>query len=270
MNEELFLEIFEKVKTEENCVSVLKELILKLALRGKLSLQSSNNRDVTKLLIEIDKTRTSMKKKDRFDYSLLSKEEKWPFEIPKHWEWAHLGRICDFGTGKTPPRAETKYWQDGEINWVSISDINHGSKILQTKEKVTTSAKAEVFKEEPLPVHTIIMSFKLTIGKICRLGIPAYTNEAIIWLKPYNLNLENFLFISLPLMAQLGDTKAAVKGATLNRDSISRIKIPLPPLEEQKEIVDIVDTLVSLCNQLETNLEKEKIIKSDLLKALLA
>ena len=267
MNQEQFLEIFEKVKGEKKSLEILRELILNLGLKGRLSLQNKG-KNVDTLVDEIDKSRRPMKKADRYDYSQISTYEDWLFQIPTHWKWVHLGRICDFGAGRTPARPETKYWQDGKLNWVSISDINHGGMIFRTAEKVTDIAKKEVFKAEPLPVGTVIMSFKLTIGKICRLGVPAYTNEAIVWLKPYHQELINFLFVFLPLMAKQGKTKAAVKGATLNRNSISKIQIPLPPLEEQKYIVAKVDELMALCDQLEASLDSEEAIKADLLKSL--
>ena len=95
------------------------------------------------------------------------------------------------------------------------------------------------------------MSFKLTIGKIARLGVPAFHNEAIISIRPHLAELDAYLFKVLPQFARQGDTKGAIKGATLNRDSISNILIPLPPLAEQHRIVAKVDELMALCDRLE-------------------
>src|SRR5450759_558028 len=89
----------------------------------------------------------------------------------------------------------------------------------QTKETVSKKAREQVFGSEPEPPGTIIMSFKLTIGKIARLGIPAFHNEAIISIKPHLADLKAYLFKALPQFARQGDTKGAIKGATLNRDS---------------------------------------------------
>ena len=95
------------------------------------------------------------------------------------------------------------------------------------------------------------MSFKLTIGKIARLGIAAFHNEAIISVRPHFPELDGYLFKVLPQFARQGDTKGAIKGATLNRASISNILLPLPPLAEQKRIVAKVDELMALCDQLD-------------------
>ena len=95
------------------------------------------------------------------------------------------------------------------------------------------------------------MSFKLTIGKIARLGIPAFHNEAIISIRPHLADLDPYLFKVLPAFARQGDTKGAIKGATLNRNSISNILLPLPPLAEQQRIVAKIDALMALCDRLE-------------------
>jgi type I restriction enzyme, S subunit len=104
---------------------------------------------------------------------------------------------------------------------------------------------------EPEPPETIIVSFKLTIGKIARLGISAFHNEAITSIRPHLADPDPYLFKVLPEFARRGDTKGAIKGATLNRDSISNILLPLPPLAEQHRIVAKVDELMGLCDRLE-------------------
>ncbi len=95
------------------------------------------------------------------------------------------------------------------------------------------------------------MSFKLTIGKISRLDIPAYHNEAIISIRPHLPDIDAYLFKFLPQFARQGHTKGAIKGATLNRQSLSNILLPLPPLAEQHRIVAKVDELMVHCDQLE-------------------
>ena len=83
------------------------------------------------------------------------------------------------------------------------------------------------------------MSFKLTVGKVSLLGIDAYHNEAIISIYPFVDNdaiITNYLFCILPLISQSGQTKTAIKGNTLNSESLDALMIPLPPLREQERI----------------------------------
>ena len=105
----------------------------------------------------------------------------------------------------------------------------------------------------------MIMSFKLTIGKIGRLGIPAYHNEAIISIRPHVADLDPHPFRTSPMFARQGKTKGRIKGQTLNRKSISNILLPLPPLAEQHRIVAKVDELMALCDRLvKARAEREK------------
>ena len=81
-------------------------------------------------------------------------------------------------------RNDTSFWNTGDHAWVSIADMEDGSVLTATKETVSNKAREKVFGSDPKPPGTIIMSFKLTIGKIARLGIPAFHNEAIISIWP--------------------------------------------------------------------------------------
>ncbi|HEU6998971.1 TPA: restriction endonuclease subunit S, partial [Streptococcus pneumoniae] len=103
------------------------------------------------------------------------------------------------------------------------------------------------------PKGTLLMSFKLSIGKVAILDIPATHNEAIISIFPY-ANKENiirdYLMIFLPLISTLGDSKDAIKGKTLNSTSISELLIPISNHEEMKRIIFKVDLLFQKVSQL--------------------
>ena len=103
-----------------------------------------------------------------------------PFEIPDSWEWVRFSTLVNFSMGKTPPRKETEYWENPIYPWVSIADMPADGTVLSTKEKVNHSAADNTFKSGISPIGTLIMSFKLTVGKVSILGIDAYNNEAII------------------------------------------------------------------------------------------
>lgn len=142
--------------------------------------------------------------------------------------------------GKTPPRGEQVYWSNGTHDWVSISDMVEEGIIKTVKEKVSDMAVNEIFKYRPSPKGSLLMSFKLTVGRTSILGIDAYHNEAIITIVLYvdvdNI-FRNYLFHILPTISLSGDSKDAIKGKTLNNKSLNSLLIPLPPLLEQKRIV---------------------------------
>ena len=102
------------------------------------------------------------------------------------------------------------------------------------------------------------MSFKLTVGKVSILGMDAFHNEAIISIYPFcdvNRVITNYLFATLPLLSQNGNTKTAIKGATLNSDSLDALLIPVPPIKEQIRICEKIKALKNILS-IYTNLEQ--------------
>jgi type I restriction enzyme S subunit len=173
-------------------------------------------------------------------------DDEMPFEIPQSWNWCRLSTIATRTIGKTPPRGEHRYWSNGLINWVSISDMNEYRPITRTKEKISKEAFDELFHRRISQSGSLLMSFKLTVGRTSILGIDAVHNEAIITIIPFideNYKFRNYLKYLLPIVSNLGDFKDAIKGKTLNNNSIANLLIPLPPINEQKRIVDKIELL---------------------------
>ena len=254
MNADRLLAFYERIADAPYAITRLRRFILNLAVRGQLVEQDPNDEPASELLKRIATKKARLvktrKTKSRDVLNGVNSDE-FPFGIPAAWCWVRFGNIADYSAGRTPSRNEPSFWNSGDRAWVSIADMKDGETLTSTKETVTKKAARQVFGAEPEQVGTIIMSFKLTIGKIARLGIPAYHNEAIISIRPYVSDLDSHLFKVLPIFARQGNTKGAIKGATLNRKSISNILIPLPPLAEQHRIVAKVDKLMALCDRLE-------------------
>jgi type I restriction enzyme S subunit len=168
------------------------------------------------------------------------------FDLPYNWCWCRFSNIVSMTIGKTPARGEQTYWINGKYNWVSISDMVDGGTISTTKEKVSDLAVKEIFSAPISEKGSLLMSFKLSIGKTSILDIDAYHNEAIITIRPVidkEYAMRNYLFKVLPLIANLGESKDAIKGKTLNSKSLANLLIPLPPLQEQQRIIEQVNIL---------------------------
>ena len=150
--------------------------------------------------------------------------------------------------GKTPPRKNEIYWGNPQYPWISIADMIADGHIEITKEKINQYSADHLFSSIS-PEGTLIMSFKLTIGRVSILDIDAYHNEAIISIFPFldkDNCLRNYLFLVLPYITQFGNSKKAIKGRTLNSKSLDNLLIPLPPVEEQKRIVDKMGKIIAL------------------------
>ena len=151
--------------------------------------------------------------------------------------------------GKTPPRGESKYWADGAYPWVSISDMNSSGHIKSTKEKISSAAATTLMGNNISHIGDLLMSFKLTVGKTAILDIDAFHNEAIITIAQYyddNNIVRDYLFNILPVISNLGDSKEAIKGKTLNSQSLFNLLIPLPPMHEQQRIVQKITEIQKL------------------------
>ncbi len=147
--------------------------------------------------------------------------------------------------GKTPARGDVRYWSNVTKPWVSISDMADYGHINNTKEKISNAA-ASTLMGCISPIGSLLMSFKLTVGRTSILDIEAYHNEAIISIYPYiddEYALRDFLFYTLPILSNMGDSKDAIKGKTLNSKSLNSLLIPLPPLKEQRHIINKLEEL---------------------------
>ncbi|MCW7487789.1 restriction endonuclease subunit S [Leptospira meyeri] len=151
---------------------------------------------------------------------------------------SRLEEICEISIGRTPSRNSKEYWGSG-YKWVSISDMK-SEVITQTKEEITEKAVSSLNCKK-IPAGTLLMSFKLSIGKLAFAGTELYTNEAIasLIIRDETILNNKFLFFALKQMKFSGGNQA-VMGVTLNSKSLASIQIPLPPLPEQIAIANIL------------------------------
>ena len=257
-------------KLDSDFAIQLKKSILQYAIQGKLVPQIESEESASILLEKIQQEKLrlvkegKLKKKD-LDNSVIFKgddnkyfekkgnevvciDDEIPFEIPDSWEWVRFKNLVQFSLGKTPERVDSTYWNPNDCPWVSIADMEDKTTLLKTKECISQKALKEKFGNTYSPIGTLIMSFKLTIGKVSILGIDAVHNEAIISIFPL-VSDENitrdYLFNFLSIITGYTASTDAIKGATLNSKKISEMLVPLPPLQEQKRIVKALDNVLA-------------------------
>lgn len=157
-----------------------------------------------------------------------------------------LEKLCEINIGRTPSRNRSEYWGLG-YPWLSIADMNQGRDLEITKENITDLAVREC-KCRPVPVGTVLLSFKLSIGKVGISRISLFTNEAIAALpiRDSNKLSSDYLYWALQSIDLKCGLDRAAKGLTLNKAKLADVEIPIPPLSDQKRIADILDRAEAL------------------------
>jgi len=169
-----------------------------------------------------------------------------------------LEELFTLQMGKTPSRSNAEYWDSPDQKWISISDLSKCDKyICETKEYISDKA-IEESGISLIPENTVIMSFKLSIGKVAITSEPMYSNEAIMSFRDKHVAelMPDYVYYLLLGQDWEQGTNKAVMGKTLNKATLSKIKVNIHSLDVQKSIVSILDTLQSIITHRRTQLEK--------------
>ena len=180
-------------------------------------------------------------------------------------EKVRVSDAFDLQMGKTPSRKNLDYWRDGDHDWVSIADLGSFDKFVgKTKERINDlGVKDSGIKLAP--ANTVIMSFKLSLGKTAITVDPVYTNEAIMAFidkGTYPVDV-NFMYHQCKAKDWTSGTNTAVMGKTLNKKTLGQALICLPPLGVQKEIAGQLDFISVQIAQAEKQLSRlDQLVKS--------
>ena len=160
-----------------------------------------------------------------------------PFDIPESWEWVRLGNIGDWGSGATPNRTTPEYY-NGNIPWLKTGDLNDNY-ITDIPETITELALAKTSVRLNPIGSVLIAMYGATIGKLGILKIPATTNQACCACVPFTDIYNEFLFYFL-MSQKVAFVKRGEGGAqpNISKEKIVSTLMPLPPVAEQKRIVE--------------------------------
>lgn len=159
-------------------------------------------------------------------------------------EWHKLGDVVKIQMGNTPKTDNSNYWDNGTNLWLSVAEMDNNV-ITDTKKKITDFAIQDLNMDwRKVSRGTVMMSFKLSIGKMAIAGADLYTNEAIAaFTEPQpNINTK-FLYYWFMRNPPVNKSYGSFGGGNLNKDSLNALKIPIPSLEVQNETVAELDEL---------------------------
>jgi type I restriction enzyme S subunit len=180
-------------------------------------------------------------------------------------KYEKLGDLCEIRIGRTPDRSKQEYWGIG-YPWVSISDMK-SKFVSETKEQITDIAVNEK-NCKIIKKGTLLLSFKLSIGKLAFAGTDLYSNEAIASLNLKSNQIFNeYLYYALKFIPFVGSNIAA-KGKTLNSTSLKNLKIPIPETyEDQVRIANLLTQAENLIAKRKKSIEHlDELLKSTFLE----
>lgn len=263
-------------KTELTGIKKLRELILELAVRGKLVPQDSNDEPVSILLDKIaaEKAQLIKDKKIKKTKALpeIVEDEKL-FELPSGWEWSRLGFITEIG-----PRNNLD--DDIQVSFVPMPlittnyDGSHGQEIRkwsEIKKGYTHFSNGDIALAKITPCFE---NSKAAVFTGLKNGYGAGTTELHV-ARPFGETLNRLfilLYLKAPQFLQVGKTKMTGSAGQkrVPTDFFKGNPIPFPPLAEQHRIVAKVDELMLLCDQLEQQTEDSITAHQTLVEILLA
>ncbi|EGQ9159796.1 restriction endonuclease subunit S [Vibrio parahaemolyticus] len=243
-------------KLELYGVKKLRELILELAVQGKLVPQDPNDEPASVLLERIAQEKAQLLKEKKIKSAkALPKlgNNEIPFDIPESWNWIRLGEIGYTQTGGTPKKANSEYF-GSDVPFIKPADITELEVVYDNEGLSYEGANA---LGRLAPSGSVLMVCIGTIGKCQIIEQDCAFNQQINSVTPF-LPVGSFIFNALRssyFRRCAWELSSSTTIAILNKGKWESIPIPLPPIAEQHRIVAKVDELMALCDQLEQQTE---------------
>jgi len=264
---------FSELYSVKENIAELRKAIISLAMQGKLVPQDPNDQPASELLKDIQKEKEKLIKEGKIKNQKPLppiKPEEIPYELPESWEWVRFGQISQHNSGKTLDKSRNK----GELrNYITTSNLYWGHFLLD-------NLKQMPFKLEELDR----CSAKNGDLLICEGG---EAGRASVWNFDYEICFQNHIhrarfyygidsyyafrfFEKLNATGEINSYRKGVAISNMSSKSLASIIFPLPPVEEQKRIVEKIDQLMDLCDELEAQIDSSEATQTSLLNSIIA
>ena len=275
--ETVFTNFDKIIKTKED-IKDIRNLILSLAIKGKLVEQNQDDEKASELL-----KRIKAEKQRLIDEKVIKKEkplppiedEEIPFDIPNNWEWVRLGELGNIFNGNSiNEKVKKEKYEDipNGLNYIATKDIDYPTSIINYNNGIKIPFE-ELNKFRIAHKNSVLIcSEGGSAGK--KIGI---TEEDICFgnklyaLESFSEELDNkyifYVYNSSYFYKNFkGNETGIIGGVSVNK--FKNIEIPLPPIEEQKRIVSKVESLMKICDLLEEKITLNEKISDKLLESL--
>lgn len=189
--------------------------------------------------------------------------------LPKGWELKTLGELSKVKRGASPRPINDPKWWGGDIGWVRISDLTASTKFLnKTKDKLSNEG---VQKSVRINKGEVILSICATIGRPIIVNTEVCIHDGFVWFDKLSekVDREYFYYFLSKKEKELSASRQIGTQGNLNTDIVSRLIFPLPPIEEQKKIADILSTVDKKIAFVEENINATEELKKGLMQKLL-
>ena len=266
------LEHFKELSLHPENAEQLKGLILQLAIQGKLTANwRQENPDLepaSELLkrIEAEKKKLIAEKKIKKEKTLPPVEnDEMPYELPEGWVWCRMGQIAEkLGAGSTPTGGKSAYVDKGIMFFRSQNIYNHYLKLQDVA--LIPELTHEKMKGTKVKPKDILLN--ITGGSIGRCALipdnftTANVSQHVAIVRMIELETREYIHqfvISPGFQDRIMDVQVGVSREGLSMTKLKMFPTPLPSLEEQKVIVEKVNSLMALCDKLEQQIETSNI-----------
>ena len=244
-----FIRFFDTIAEAPGGVDQLRELVLQLAVRGRLVPQDSGDEPVAVLLNRVAEEKAAIaKKKNRKSPSSLSRvsENEITFNIPKSWIWVRLGRLCYLEMGQSPP--SQFYNRTGEGMPFYQGKADFGDRFPTVRYWCTDPKKLAEKGDVLLSVRAPIGPTNIATERCC-------IGRGLAALRPLaGVPTEYLLWTLRAFEGQLNDLGTGTTFSAVSRKLLEPFPLPFAPLGEQHRIVAKVNALMGLINELERHL----------------
>lgn len=185
------------------------------------------------------------------------------------WEVKRLGEVAEMSSGGTPTSSIPAYY-DGDIPWVSITDMTKSGKVLTATDRNLTSLGFANSATQMFPVGTVLYAMYASLGECSIAGIEVCSSQAILGIRPTKDLSNEFLYYYLvslkPTIKSLGQQGTQ---ANLNKGMVQNFQIHLPPLSEQTAIAEVLSDMDGEIAALEARRDKTRALKQGMMAELL-
>ena len=233
----------------------MKKSLLQYAIQGKLVEQRPEEGTAEELFAQIqeEKRRLIAEKKIKKEKNLpeITEDEK-PFEIPESWKWVRLQQIGELSRGRSQkrPRNDPSLFVNGTVPFIQTGDVARANGHILCWSAMYNQEGVE--QSRLWPSGTVCLTIAANIGDVAILDFDGCFPDSVVGFNAYKPIVSNefFMYGLMCYKTILGKLSRSTAQKNINIEILSQIAFPLPPLSEQKRIVEKLEQLLPLCERL--------------------